>query len=91
MKDAINVTLGAVLALFVIWWTHVPEEAEKPFTGLQEAYDRGYVAGKRDALNVRHVSEDLENACMGLWFGKEGPIYWKNTVKDQYEKHTQSY
>lgn len=72
MKYLVSTLAGAGAAIFALWWLHVPE----PNIDTQRIYSEGYAQGRKDALNVRNVSQDLEYACINLWFGKDGPDYW---------------
>lgn len=38
---------------------------------MDEAYAKGLAEGKRTALHVTPVSEELELVCAGLWVGEQ--------------------
>lgn len=38
---------------------------------MDEAYAKGLAEGKRTALHVTPVSEELELVCTGLWVGEQ--------------------
>lgn len=80
MKYLVSTLAGASAAVFFIWWTAVPSD---------DLYAAGYAQGRKDALRTDQVSNELEMTCAGLWFGKEGPIYYQ--MRKEYEKRTQSY
>ena len=82
MKHLVSTLVGACVGIFVVWWTAVPEEDV-----YAAGYDKGYQQGRKDALRMNPVSNDLEMTCAGLWFGKEGAIYYQ--MKEEYEKRTQ--
>jgi hypothetical protein len=69
MKYLASALAGAGAFTFALWWLHVPEAK----VDAQKVYAEAYAQGRKDALNVRNVGEDLEYACINLWFGKDGP------------------
>ena len=77
IRDIAMIFVGSLLTVGVILWTYVPSEDVA-----KEAYKQGWKA----ALDVSRPHDDLEFACAGLWFGKEGPEYWKMRRKN--EQHT---
>jgi hypothetical protein len=80
MKYLASALAGAGAFTFALWWLHVPEAK----VDAQKVYSEGYAQGRKDALNVRNVGEDLEYACINLWFGKDGPAYW--AMRRNYEQ-----
>jgi hypothetical protein len=78
MRALLSFFAGSVTTVFIIWWTAVPHA---------DVYSAGYDQGRKDALRMNPVSDDLEMTCAGLWFGKEGPIYYQ--IRKEYEKRTQ--
>jgi hypothetical protein len=80
MKYLASALAGAGAFIFALWWLHVPEAK----VDAQKVYSEGYAQGRKDALNVRNVGEDLEYACINLWFGKDGPAYW--AMRRDYEQ-----
>lgn len=70
--------LGTLLALGAIFWTHVPSE---------DVYEAGFQDGWKQALDITRPADDLEFACAGLWFGKDGPTYWKMRKDDEQRKN----
>ena len=80
MKYLASALVGAGAFTFALWWLHVPEGN----VDAQKVYSEGYAQGRKDALNVRNVGEDLEYACINLWFGKDGPAYW--AMRRDYEQ-----
>jgi hypothetical protein len=80
MKYLASALAGAGAFTFALWWLHVPEAK----VDAQTVYSEGYAQGRKDALNVRNVGEDLEYACINLWFGKDGPAYW--AMRRNYEQ-----
>lgn len=79
LRDLAMIFIGSLITVGVILWTHVPSEDVA-----KEAYKRGWKA----ALDVTRPSDDLEFACAGLWFGKDGPIFYK--MREEYEQRTHS-
>ena len=84
MKYLASALAGAGAFTFALWWLHVPEGETEPQVDVQKVYSEGYAQGRKDALNVRNVGEDLEYACINLWFGKDGPDYW--AMRRNYEQ-----
>jgi len=82
MKEITLIGLGSVLTLIFLWWTHVPPQE------ISQVYAQAYQKGWKMALDVTRPSDDLEYACAGLWFGRDGPIYYK--MRKEYEKRAQS-
>lgn len=80
MKYFVSTLAGAGASIFILWWLHAPEAK----VDAQKVYSEGYAQGRKDALNVRSVSQDLEYACINLWFGKDGPDYW--AMRRDYER-----
>ena len=80
MKYLASALAGAGAFTFALWWLHVPEAR----VDAQTVYAEAYAQGRKDALNVRNVGEDLEYACINLWFGKDGPAYW--AMRRNYEQ-----
>jgi hypothetical protein len=78
MRDLAMIFVGSLLTVGVILWTYVPSEDIA-----KEAYTQGWKA----ALDVTRPSDDLEFACAGLWFGKDGPIYWKMRKENEQRKN----
>jgi hypothetical protein len=78
MRDVAMIFIGTLLALAAIFWTHVPSE---------DVYAAGYQDGWKQALDISDPADDLEFACAGLWFGKDGPIYWKMRKDDEQRKN----
>jgi hypothetical protein len=79
MKYLVSTLAGASAAVFFIWWTAVPT---------QEVFAMAYDQGRKDALRMNPVSDDLEFTCAGLWFGRDGQQYYQ--MRKDYEKRTQS-
>lgn len=79
MKILFSMAFGSAFTIFVIWWTAVPE---------RDVYAAGYADGRKNALRLNPVGEDLEMACAGLWFGKHGEIYYK--MRKDHGKHSES-
>ncbi len=75
LRDMAMIFIGSLLAVGVILWTHVPAEDVA-----KEAYKQGWKA----ALDVTRPHDDLEFACAGLWFGNDGPIFYK--MREEYEQ-----
>ena len=44
-------------------------------------YVAGYDQGHKDALYMRHVSDELEMVCAGLWFGEQSKQYLERKEK----------
>ena len=80
MKYLASALAGAGAFTFALWWLHVPEGN----VDAKKVYAEAYAQGRKDALNVRNVGEDLEYACINLWFGKDGPDYW--AMRRNYEQ-----
>jgi hypothetical protein len=80
MKYLVSILAGAGAYVFVGWWLHVPDSQ----VDAHKVYAEAYAQGRKDALNVRNVGEDLEYACINLWFGKDGPNYW--AMRRDYEQ-----
>ena len=68
---------GSLLTLFALWWGHVPPP---------DNYEDGFQKGWKVALDTETVSDDLEYACAALWFGRDGPIFYK--MRKEYEQRT---
>ena len=79
MKYALSALMGAGAAVFIIWWTAVP---------MEQTFAMAYDQGRKDALRMNPVSDDLEFTCAGLWFGRDGQQYYQ--MRKDYEKRTQS-
>ena len=77
IRDIAMIFVGSLLTVGVILWTYVPSEDVA-----EEAYKQGWKA----ALDVTRPHDDLEFACAGLWFGKDGPIFYK--MREEYEQRT---
>ena len=73
MSHALSMIAGAACSVFLLWWLHVPEQP----VDTKKVYAEAYAQGRKDALNTRDVSMDLEYACVNLWFGKEGSLYYE--------------
>jgi hypothetical protein len=80
MKYLASALAGVGVSIFALWWLHVPEGN----VDAKKVYAEAYAQGRKDALNVRNVGEDLEYACINLWFGKDGPDYW--AMRRNYEQ-----
>jgi len=78
MKYALSALMGAGAAVFIIWWTAVPTK---------DVFAIAYDQGRKDALKMNPVSDDLEFTCAGLWFGRDGQQYYQ--MRKDYEKRTQ--
>ena len=55
----LEAVLIAIIMLLVLMW----------------GIDHGIKQGKREALNLNPVSEDLEMICAGLWVGEQNKKY----------------
>lgn len=78
LRDITMIFFGSLLTIGAIFWTHVPRE---------DVYQGGFQDGWRQALDISRPSDDLEFACAGLWFGKDGPTYWKMRKDDEQRKN----
>ena len=90
MKYFTSALAGAGVLALSLWWLHVPEGETEPQVDAQKVYSEAYVQGRKDALNVRNVGEDLEYTCINLWFGKDGPSYWAMRRDYERQERTQS-
>jgi hypothetical protein len=77
MKSIGLMFAGSLLTLFALYWGHVPKE---------ETYEAGFQKGWSMALDTDGPSDDLEFACAALWFGRDGPIFYK--MRKEYEQRT---
>ena len=87
MKYLTSALAGAGVSVFALWWLHVPDGK----VDAQKVYAEAYAQGRKDALDVRNVSQDLEESCINLWFGKDGPNYWKMRKHYERQERTQSH
>jgi hypothetical protein len=78
LRDVVMMFVGSLMTVGVILWTYVPTE---------DVYAAGFQQGWKQALDISEPADDLEFACAGLWFGKDGPIYWKMRKDDEQRKN----
>lgn len=77
MKSIGLMFAGSLLTLFAMYWNYTP-----PI----DSYEVGFQKGYKTALDIEEPTDDLEFVCAGLWFGRDGPIFYE--MREQYEQRT---